>query len=123
MKTRPSVDEVCQAPGQNYLIIVSEPSQEGCPTRARLAVEGRDGRSLQDLADHLRRCVLALEQIRTICSDMSPAYVKGISEEFGGALLVFDYFYVVQLVGNALDQVRRQDRRGVPPGTQPKAGS
>jgi transposase len=45
---------------------------------------------------------------------MSPACIKGISEEFGGALLVFDYFHVVQLVSHALDQARRRERREFP---------
>ena len=109
-----SIDEVCRARGQNYLTIVSEPRQEGRPTRVLLAVEGRDSRTLRDFADHLRRRGLSPEQIRTICSDMSPAYIKGISEEFGKALLVFDYFHVVKLVGDALDQVRRRERREFP---------
>jgi transposase len=109
-----SVDEVCRARGQNYLAIVSEPRQEGRPTRVLLAVEGRDSRTLRDFADHLRRRGLCPEQIRTVCSDMSPAYIKGISEEFGKALLVFDYFHVVKLVGDALDQVRRRERREFP---------
>jgi transposase len=109
-----SVDEVCRARGQNYLTIVSEPRQEGRPSRVLLAVEGRDSRTLRDFADHLRRRGLAPEQIATICSDMSPAYIKGIAEQFGGALLVFDYFHVVQLVSHALDQVRRRERRAFP---------
>ena len=109
-----SVDEVCRARGQNYLTIISEPKQDGRPTRVLLAVEGRDSRTLRDFADHLRRRGLMPEQIQTICSDMSPAYIKGISEEFGGALLVFDYFHVVQLVSQALDQVRRRERREFP---------
>ena len=99
-----SVDEVCRARGQNYLTIISEPKQDGRPTRVLLAVEGRDSKTLRDFADHLRRRGLAPEQIDTICSDMSPAYIKGISEEFGGALLV----------SNALDQVRRRERREFP---------
>ena len=109
-----SVDEVCRARGQNYLTIISEPKQDGRPTRVLLAVEGRDSRTLRDFADHLRHRGLMPEQIQTICSDMSPAYIKGISEEFGGALLVFDYFHVVQLVSQALDQVRRRERREFP---------
>lgn len=109
-----SVDEVCRARGQNYLTIISEPKQDGRPTRVLLAVAGRDSGTLRDFADHLRRRGLAPEQIGTICSDMSPAYIRGISAEFGGALLVFDYFHVVQLVSQALDQVRRRERREFP---------
>ena len=109
-----SVDEVCRARGQNYLTIISEPKAAGRPTRVLLAVAGRDSRTLRDFADHLRRRGLAPEQIGTVCSDMSPAYIKGISEQFGGALLVFDYFHVVQLLSHALDQVRRRERREFP---------
>ena len=109
-----SIDEVCRARGQNYLTIISEPKQDGRPTRVLLALEGRDSKTLRQFSDHLRRRGLAPEQIQTICSDMSPAYIKGISEEFGGALLVFDYFHVVQLVSHALDQVRRRERREFP---------
>jgi transposase len=109
-----SVDEVCRARGQNYLTIVSEPKQEGRATRVLLVVEGRDSKTLGKFREHLEDRGLDAEQIETICSDMSPAYIKGISEEFGGALLVFDYFHVVQLVTNALDQVRRRERREFP---------
>ena len=109
-----SIDEVCRARGQNYLTIISEPKQDGRPTRVLLALEGRDSKTLRQFSDHLRRRGLAPEQIQTICSDMSPAYIKGISEEFGGALLVFDDFHGVQLVSHALDQVRRRERREFP---------
>ena len=109
-----SVDEVCRARGQNYLTIVSEPRQNGRPTRVLLALEGRDSDTLRQFRDHLRGVGLNPEQIQTICSDMSPAYIKGITEQFGGALLVFDYFHVVQLVTQALDEVRRRERREFP---------
>ena len=109
-----SVDEVCRTRGQNYLTIISEPKQDGRPTRVLLAVEGRDSATLGKFRAHLRELGLAPEQIRTICSDMSPAYIKGIGEHFGGALLVFDYFHVVQLVTQALDEVRRRERREFP---------
>lgn len=109
-----SVDEVSRARGQDYLTIVSEPRQDGRPTRVLLAVEGRDSKTLREFADHLRRRGLDPEQIRTICSDMSAAYIKGISEQFGGAVLVFDYFHVVKLVGEALDEVRKRERQQFP---------
>jgi transposase len=50
-----SVDEVCRKRGHNDLTIVSEPKQDGQPTRVLLAVEGRDSKALGQFADHLRR--------------------------------------------------------------------
>lgn len=109
-----SIDEVCRARGQNYLTIISEPKLDGRPTGVLHALEGRDSKTLRQFSDYLQRQGLAPDQIQTICSDMSPAYIKGISEEFGGALLVFDYFHVLQLVSHALDQVGRRERREFP---------
>ena len=37
--------------------------------------------------------------------------MKGTLEHFTGALLVFDYFHLVQLFGDALVQIRRRVRR------------
>ena len=109
-----SVDEVCRKRGHNYLTIVSKPKQEGQPTRVLLAVEGRDSKALRQFADPLRQRGASPEQIQTICSDMSPAYINGISEEFGGAMLVFDSFHVVQLARHARDEVRWRERRAFP---------
>ncbi len=106
-----SVDEVCRKRGHNYLTIVSQPKSGTQPSRVLLVIEGREGRSLKEFRDHFERMGLSAEQIRTICSDMSPAYIKGISEQFGHAVLVFDYFHVVQLATRALDEVRRRERR------------
>jgi transposase len=109
-----SVDEVCRAKGQNYLTIFSEPKTGAHPSRVLLVVEGRDSSTLGLFADELCRRGLKREQIQTVCSDMSPAYIKGIGEQFPGAQLVFDYFHVVQLVSQALDEVRRRERHDFP---------
>ena len=109
-----SVDEVCRKRGHNYLTIVSQPKSGTQPSRVLLVIEGREGRSLKEFRDHCERMGLSAGQIRTICSDMSPAYIKGISEQFGHAVLVFDYFHVVQLATRALDEVRRRERREFP---------
>jgi transposase len=109
-----SVDEVCRKRGQRYLTIISQPKAEQSPSRVLLVIEGRDSKALRQFKDHLRRRGLSAEQIQTVCSDMSAAYIKGISEQFGHAVLVFDYFHVVQLATRALDEVRRRERREFP---------
>jgi transposase len=109
-----SFDEVCRARGQNYLTIVSQAKTAGPRSRVLLVLEGREHGTAAQFRDHLRRRGLDPEQIRTICSDMSPAYIKGISESFGHALLVFDYFHLVQLVTQAVDEVRRRERKVFP---------
>ena len=50
-------------------------------------------------------------QIEAIAMDMSPAYVKGATEHFPRARIVFDKFHVMMLAGKALDEVRRELHR------------
>jgi len=39
---------------------------------------------------------------------MSPAYLKGATEQFPHARIVFDKFRLMVLAGQALDEVRRE---------------
>lgn len=109
-----SVDEVCRKRGQNYLTILSEARTPETPSRVLLVLEGRDSSTLAQFKDHLRHRGVPPEQIEVICSDMSAAYIKGISEQFGHATLVFDYFHVVKMATEAVDEVRRRERRDFP---------
>lgn len=109
-----SIDEVCRKRGHNYLTIISQPRSGPQPSRVLLVLEGRDSGTLAQFKDHLRRRGILPEQVETICSDMSAAYIKGISEQFGHATLVFDYFHIVKLVTEALDEVRRRESREFP---------
>ena len=44
------------------------------------------------------------------CSDMSPAFISGITEQFPGSSLTFDKFHVMKMVNDAVDQVRREEQ-------------
>ena len=44
------------------------------------------------------------------CSDMSPAFISGISKQFPGSSLTFDKFHVMKMVNDAVDQVRRDEQ-------------
>ena len=44
------------------------------------------------------------------CSDMSPAFISGITEQFPGSSLTFDKFHVMKMANEAVDQVRREEQ-------------
>jgi transposase len=46
--------------------------------------------------------------------DMSPAFRKGARPHLPGAEITFDRFHVVKLLNEAVDQVRRAERKEVP---------
>ncbi len=45
---------------------------------------------------------------------MSPAFIKGVTEQFPEAEITFDKFHVMKLVGEAVDTVRRQEQKDRP---------
>ena len=54
------------------------------------------------------------ENIERMCCDMSPACIKGVREHFPGAKLMFDKFHVMKAVNDAVDSVRREERKEDP---------
>ena len=41
---------------------------------------------------------------------MSPAFIKGVSDTFPNASIVFDKFHVMKMINEAVDEVRRQEQ-------------
>lgn len=109
-----SVDEVSKRRGHDYLSIFSAPSQPGQKARVLWVTEGREAAVVGRFLEYLQSRDVDPEQIRTVCTDRSPAYIKGLTEKFSWAKIVFDYFHVVQLVTQAVDEVRRRERKSFP---------
>lgn len=53
------------------------------------------------------------ERIRVVTIDMSPAYIKAVSDGAPNARIVFDRFHVQRLAQDALDKVRRDQVRNI----------
>ena len=41
--------------------------------------------------------------------DMSPAFIKGIEENFSNAVITFDKFHIMKVLGKAVDEVRKKE--------------
>ncbi len=109
-----SVDEVSKRRGHDYLTVFSEPGRPGHKSRVVWVTEGREAEVVDRFVEFLKSRGIDSEQIGTVCTDMSPAYIKGLQEKFAWARIVFDYFHVVQLVTKAVDEVRRRERKNFP---------
>jgi transposase len=109
-----SIDEVSRRRGHKYLTVFSEPSQVERPSRVLFVTEGREADTIGRGREFLAERGVAPEQIRQICIDMSAAYLKGVQGTFPKAEVIFDCFHVVQLVSQALDEVRRRERKSFP---------
>jgi transposase len=111
-----TVDETSVRRGHNYVTVVCEAGsqEEKRSTRVLFVAEGREATAVQQAKVFLEERGLPARQIREVCADMSPAYAKGIREQFPDARLVFDFFHVVQLLTTAVDTVRRRESARFP---------
>jgi transposase len=101
---RIAVDETSARRGHRYVTNVLNAENSSL----LLMVEGRSAEALGAFATALAEHGGDPSQIEAIAMDMSPAYVKGATEHFPQARIVFDKFHLMVLAGQALDEVRRE---------------
>jgi transposase len=99
-----AVDETSARRGHRYVTNVLNAENSSL----LLMVEGRSAEALGAFAKALGEHGGDPSQIEAIAMDMSPAYVKGATEHFPQARIVFDKFHLMVLAGQALDEVRRE---------------
>ena len=83
--------------GHNYLTVFADLVAK----RVLLAVEGKDASTWERFAEQLGQHNGHPKAITQVAIDMSPAYIKGVKENFGNAVIVYDKFHVVSQVSQA----------------------
>lgn len=101
------VDETSTRKGHHYVTLGVD-LQQG---RVIHAVEGKGKDTLKGIQQHLESKGVAKEQIQQASLDLSPAFIAGVQECFPCAQLTFDRFHVVKLLNEAMDRVRRAERK------------
>jgi len=78
------------------------------------ATEGKDSSTVQRFKKDLIEHGGLEENIKQMCCDMSPAFIKGVEEQFPKAELTFDKFHIMKVVNEAVDKVRRAEQKEHP---------
>ncbi len=108
--TRVGVDETSARRGQDYVTLFMDLDTP----RVMFATEDRDaatvGRFVADLAAHGGDPA----QVTSVCCDMSPAFIRGVTDHLGGAEITFDRYHVIAALNTAVDDVRKAERRSHP---------
>ncbi len=100
-------DEMNRKKGHHYLTVFVDLEAK----RVLLAVEGKDAGVWEHFAEQLGQHNGHPKTIRQVAIDMSPAYIKGVKENFGNAVIVYDKYHVVSQVNAAVEEVRRKEAR------------
>ncbi|MDP4087051.1 MAG: ISL3 family transposase [Bacillota bacterium] len=108
--SRMAIDETSSRRGHEYVTLFVDIDTK----TVMFATEGKGSHGLRTFSDFLQEKEINPENIKEICSDMSPAFIKGVEDEFPNAHITFDKFHVMKLVNEALDQVRRQEQNEQP---------
>jgi transposase len=105
--TRVAIDETASRRGHNYITLFVDIDQ----ARVLFATEGRDAATVAAFADDLTVHGGDPDQVSEVCIDMSPAFIKGVADGLPNAAVTFDRFHAVKIVNDAVDQVRRAERK------------
>ena len=75
------------------------------------ATEGKGKETLDSIQKHLEGKGVDKGQIKQASLDLSPAFISGVKESFPSAEITFDRFHVVKLLDEAMDKVRKAERK------------
>jgi transposase len=73
--------------------------------------EGKGSETVAEFVDDLVQHQGKAENITDISSDMSPAFIKGVKDNFPNAQLTFDKFHVIKLINDAVSKVRKAESK------------
>lgn len=102
-----AIDETSRARGHDYITLAADAQQR----RVLAVTEGREARSIAAIAAELAAHGCPPAQIDSVSIDMSPAFIKGCSEELPNARITFDKFHVIWHANAAVDKMRRIEQR------------
>lgn len=101
------VDETSTRKGHEYITV-------GVDLDAKRVIhvsQGKGRTNLGQMSAYLESKGVPSEQIHQISMDLSPAYIAGAAQYFPSAAITFDRFHVVKLLNEAMDQVRKKERK------------
>ena len=104
------IDETSVAKGHDYITLFVDMEAR----RTFHIAQGKDSETVQDCADSLIQQGGDPAQVTTVSCDMSPAFIKGVTDNFPNAQITFDKFHILKIINEAVDAVRREEAKTNP---------
>lgn len=102
-----AIDETSRARGHAYVTLVADAGQRS----VIFVAEGHDAKTLDAFASELAAHKGDPKAIESVSIDMSPAFIKGVSENLPNARITFDKFHVIKHASEAIDKTRRIEQK------------
>lgn len=105
--TNLGIDETSSKKGHSYITVAVDMDER----RVVHAVPGKDSETIVEIAKYLEAKGTSRDQIKGLSIDMSPAFISGVQANFKNAEIVFDRFHIKKKLNEAMDTVRKSERR------------
>lgn len=103
------IDETSITKGHNYVTVAVDMDKR----KVIYATKGKDSGTIDKLKNHLTDKECNPSQIEQACIDMSPSFISGILENFSNAKLTFDKFHITKIINEAMDSLRKFERKEI----------
>lgn len=108
--TAVGVDETSRQKNHVYVTVFADM----VAAKVLFVTEGKDHATVGEFRKDLVAHGGSVANVTDFCLDMSQAFIKGVQQEFPDAHQTFDRFHVMQLMNEAIDEVRRQEQKSRP---------
>jgi len=105
-----AIDETSYRRGHSYLTLVADADAR----KVVFVSKGRGADNIAGFTQHLRAHNGVATNIAAACIDMSPAFIKGVTDHLPQATITFDKFHVVAHASQAVDKMRRIEQSSDP---------
>lgn len=105
-----AIDETSRAKGHDYLTLAADADRHAVV----FVTETREAEAIGRLAEDLRAHGADPEAVESVSIDMSPAYIRGVTEHLPQAEITFDKYHVIAQASRALDATRRREQKTDP---------
>lgn len=101
------VDETSFKKGHKYVTVAVDMNTK----KVIHATEGKSSDTMHSISKELKSKGGSPANINEISIDMSKAFIAGAREHFPQAAITFDKFHIVKMINEAVDEVRKKERR------------
>jgi len=102
-----AIDETSRARGHSYVTL----GADAVARRVLFVTEGRDAKTIKELASYLQDHGCPPENIIQTSIDMSPAFISGVTQHLPNARITFDKFHIIGHASTAVDKMRRIEQK------------
>lgn len=102
-----AIDETSRARGHSYVTLAADADAR----RVLFVTEGRDAKTIEQLAEYLGEHSCPAGNITQTSIDMSPAFISGVTKHLPNARITFDKFHIIGHASTAVDKMRRIEQK------------